>query len=129
MALFNKKTEKKEDKKTDTKAVVAKSAPAQAVSNVRNRDLSRFLRRPRITEKATFAAEKGVYVFEIDPRAGKQDVIDAVEAFYKVKPRQIRIAQIPEKKKQSQLRRTKGVRSGGKKAYVYLKKGDTIEVL
>jgi len=44
-----------------------------------------------------------------------------------VKPEKVRVAAIPAKK--VFVRGKKGVKSGGKKAYVYLKKGDKIELI
>ena len=91
--------------------------------------LENVLIRPRITEKATFATEQGVYVFEVTPSANKQQIADAIEHFYKVSPRKINITRIPAKRIRSRLRGRFGVVSPGKKAYVYLKEGDTIEVV
>jgi len=93
------------------------------------RDFTHILKRPRITEKATFAAERGVYVFEIEPRATKHDVMRAVEEFYKVKPVKVNITQILSKKVSTRRRGVFGRKGGGKKAYVYLKKGDTISIV
>lgn len=81
--------------------------------------------RPRVTEKATLLSEGGIYTFEVSPRANRQTVAAFVRVQYGVTPRKIRIAVIPAKAKIVRGRR--GVRVGGKKAYVYLKKGDKIE--
>ena len=151
MGLFKNKKEKNvaEDvKKDDVKKVVEKKAvkakatpktskasskkatktPAKAVvgSSV---DLSRVLIRPRITEKAAIVAEESnAYTFEIDVRATKEMVKAAVQEIYKVTPVKVAIAKIQDKKVRVRGQRAKtGVRSGGKKAYVYLKKGDRIE--
>ena len=86
------------------------------------------LLRPRITEKAALSADKnGVYVFEVMPKATKGQIAASVKAAYKVTPVKVRTAKIAPKA--VFVRGKHGVKSGGKKAYVYLKKGDKIELL
>lgn len=86
------------------------------------------LLRPRITEKAAIAADKNnVYVFEVVKTANKDSIAASVKAQYKVTPVKVRVANIPAKK--VFVRGKRGVKSGGKKAYVYLKKGDKIELI
>ncbi|MCW9054489.1 MAG: 50S ribosomal protein L23 [Candidatus Pacebacteria bacterium] len=112
-----KKTPKAE-KKVDTKA-----------TPVITRDTASILTRPRITEKATLNAEEGVYVFDVSPRATKHDIIEAIQTLYKVTPRKINITRVPSKRVRVRgSRNLFGTKSGGKKAYVYLKKGDTISI-
>ena len=91
--------------------------------------IENVLVRPRITEKATFAAEQGVYVFEVVPTANKQQIAEAIEHFYKVNPRKINIVCTPAKRIRSRLRGRFGTVAGSKKAYVYLKEGDTLEIV
>jgi len=83
--------------------------------------------RPRVTEKATTVAESGIYVFEVEKGTTKREIAKAVEELYKVKPTKIGIVKIP--RKQVFVRGKKGLKAGGKKAYVYLKKGDKIEII
>ncbi|OGG54267.1 50S ribosomal protein L23 [Candidatus Kaiserbacteria bacterium RIFCSPLOWO2_12_FULL_53_8] len=90
------------------------------------RDLSHILRHTRITEKATMHSADGVYTFDIAPSATKRDVMQAVRALYKVTPRHVAVVSIPTKTKRNARTGKSGVRGGGKKAYVYLKKGETI---
>ena len=92
-------------------------------------NLSEILLRPRITEKATFASEKGVYVFEVSGRATKRTIRKAIEQFYKVTPLKVNIVKIPAKVRISKWRKARGVKPGGKKAYVHLKEGDRIEIV
>jgi large subunit ribosomal protein L23 len=84
------------------------------------------LLRPRITEKATAKAlNDHVYVFEVEQSATKHTIREAIMHFYKVKPVKIHVARTPAK---TVLVRGKyGTRNAVKKAYVYLKKGDSIE--
>ncbi|MEK7635264.1 MAG: 50S ribosomal protein L23 [Patescibacteria group bacterium] len=83
------------------------------------------LLRPRITEKASFVAEKGVYTFEVAVDATKKQVAEAVKVFYKVTPVKVNMVKNPAK--QVFVRGKKGTKAGVKKAYVYLKEGDKIE--
>jgi large subunit ribosomal protein L23 len=87
------------------------------------------LQKPRITEKAAIVADKdNVYTFNIAPDATKLDVKKAIEKIYKVAPIKVAITKIPTKKVQVRGQRGKfGSKNGGKKAYVYLKKGDKID--
>ncbi len=89
------------------------------------KDTHTILRRPRITEKASISAEKGVFVFEIDPAASKKAVAHAVKELYKVTP--VKVATVTTPAKRVFVRGKWGKKVGIKKAYVYLKKGDTIE--
>lgn len=81
---------------------------------------------PHITEKATFLSERGVYVFKIKPEVNKKMVEQAVKEIYKVTPRKVAISYLPPKKRF--VRGRYGEKKGLKKALVYLKKGDKIEV-
>lgn len=90
------------------------------------RTLSGILLRPRVTEKATdVSAVSNAYVFEVSDKTTKPQVISAVKEIYKVTPKKVAMVKIPRKK--IFVRGKWGVRSGGKKAYVYLKSGDKIE--
>lgn len=117
MALFGKS-------KKETKEVKAASEPV-AGSDV----AYRILRAPRITEKATLATDRGAYVFDVDPHATKTDIKKAVQAVYKVTPIKVNVVSVPAKKVESRFRKIRGVKAGGRKAYVYLKQGDTIELM
>jgi len=118
---------KKKPKKTATRRTTnKKSLQSGAVSK---RDLSWVLKGPRITEKGAVLAEtNNVYTFDIDSRANKIDVKDAIVSIYKVEPVKIAMTRVPSKKVQVRGQRGKlGTKSGGKKAYIYLKKGEKIE--
>lgn len=79
---------------------------------------------PRITEKSALSSEKGVYVFNVEDKANKSEIKKAIKQVYGVIPVKISMTKINDKKV---VRRGKvGVKSGGKKAVVYLKKGDKI---
>ena len=85
------------------------------------------LKRPHITEKATSLSESNIYTFEIERTATKTDVSKSIKELYKVVPVRINIVNIPPKNVFT--RGKKGVKSGLKKAYVYLKAGDKIDTL
>jgi len=86
-----------------------------------------ILLNPRITEKSSKNAEKNVYVFDVSPRANKILIKKAIKDIYKVDAVKVNVSKIPLKAVFS--RGKKGVKSGGKKAFVYLKKGDKIEII
>ena len=82
---------------------------------------------PRVTEKGAYLAQDNCYVFNVSPKAGKREIAQAVRAVYKVVPRMVRVAATKRKSVITRGTNRKGQPSGGKKAYVYLKKGDTID--
>lgn len=83
-----------------------------------------IIKRPRITEKAALSSEKGVYTFDISPNANKSEVIKMIKNLYNVTPVKVNITKIASKN--VFVKGNWGVKSGGKKAVVYLKKGDKI---
>ncbi len=85
------------------------------------------LKNPRITEKSSYLMSKNIYVFDVYPGANKLQVSKAIQAQYNVKPEKVRMITIPSKK--VVVRGKRGVKSGGKKAYVILKKTDKIEIV
>ncbi|MBI2673900.1 MAG: 50S ribosomal protein L23 [Candidatus Zambryskibacteria bacterium] len=86
------------------------------------------LLRPHITEKAALGADKlNVHVFDVMPSATKKSISASIRDVYGVRPEKVRVVTMPSKK--VFVRGKKGVKSGGKKAYVYLKKGDKIELI
>jgi large subunit ribosomal protein L23 len=116
---------KKEEVKKTTKKVAS-----DVLSLNYKKDVPSVLKHPRVTEKATILSESGVYVFDVAPRATKKDVAEAVEALYKVTPRKINMVKVPSKRVRMRRQQNKyGVKSGGKKAYVFVKKGDTIDIV
>jgi large subunit ribosomal protein L23 len=90
-------------------------------------DLASMIVRPRVTEKATMSAESGVYVFEVSKDSTKKKIAKAISVMYKVTPTKVRVVNLPAK---SVFVRGKwGKKTPIKKAYVYLKKGDKIEII
>jgi large subunit ribosomal protein L23 len=100
----NKKEDKKEvDKKTKTHPLIKK---------------------PRITEKTAISAEHLAYTFDVVSKANKNEIKKAIKMLYGVTPLKIAIIKIKEKK--VTRHGITGIKQGGKKAVVYLKKGDKI---
>lgn len=118
MALFGRK--KKEEVGID-----ASAAPV-FTPRTQSRSIPDVLLTPRITEKATLLQEGGAYVFNIAPSATKRDVVLAVSRIYNVSPRTVRIVSVRRKMVRNPRTGKMGVKGGGKKAYVFLRKGDTI---
>ena len=83
---------------------------------------------PRVTEKAAYLGEVGVYAFNVAKSATKKQIADAVKEIYKVSPRKVTLVAIPRKAVMTRGTNRKGMTAGGKKAYVHLKKGDKIEL-
>ena len=135
MALFRFKKDKEEKKVTSPEVSTApeKKKETSRVSSTTEinykKDVSAILLRPRITEKSTLQAEKKVFVFEVVPRATKSDVREAIQKVYDVTPRKINMVKIPSKKIRVKNRNTFGRKPGGKKAFVYLKEGDSLDIV
>lgn len=89
--------------------------------------MTNIIKNPRVTEKASFAFEQNVYTFDISASANKTEIKKAIFALYKVHPIKVNVLSIPKKKTMS--KGIKGVRGGGRKAFVYLKKEDKIEFI
>jgi large subunit ribosomal protein L23 len=126
MGLFNKKdSAKKEEKAVE---VVTETKPKAAAKKDDKKEavmVSPIIKNPRITEKAAYASDKNVYTFDVLRDASSVDIAKAIFSIYKVKPVKVNVVALPKKKVMRQ--NVIGVKGGGKKAYVYLKKGDKIE--
>ncbi len=84
-----------------------------------------LIKNPRVTEKGSFLAEKDVYTFNVEENANKTEIMKTIFKLYKVHPTKVNI--LPIAKKNINFRGKTSKKGGGKKAYVYLKKGDKIE--
>ena len=87
-----------------------------------------IIKNPRVTEKASHAFESNVYTFDISKGATKNEIKKTIEELYKVKAVKVNVLAVP-KKKVMKGRIKEGVRGGGRKALVYLKKGDKIDFI
>ncbi|MBI2474433.1 MAG: 50S ribosomal protein L23 [Candidatus Taylorbacteria bacterium] len=116
MALFGAKKTKKAE------------TPKEAGVSVATHLGSQVIVRPRITEKShTMAEGHNVFVFDVASGATKGKVADAIQELYKVTP--IKVSVVPVPRKQRMIRGRIGYTNAGRKAYVYLKKGDKIEIV
>ncbi len=89
---------------------------------------SHILLSPRITEKGAYLSAQGAYVFNVATDANKKEIAEAVQEVFKVMPRKVTIVPVPRKQVMTRGSRKLGMTAGGKKAYVFLKKGETIEL-
>ncbi len=125
MALFSRK--EKTDKESASTAVATVKVATKALSIDRN--LSDVISGLRITEKAVKHGESNVYTFNVRRNTTKFQIRDAVKALYNVTPVKVNIVN---KKPATRLSGSKNRMikvAGAKKAYVYLKKGDTINLV
>ena len=125
MALFGKnKTEKKEVK---VEKAVKAVKPVSLTPHVVSAEAAHVIIRPHITEKTGMLSQTGVYTFEVVKGAGAKEISNAIQALYKVVPVKVSVTKI--RSKNRSLRGIPGKTATGKKAYVYLKKGDKIEFI
>jgi large subunit ribosomal protein L23 len=121
MALFSRK---KNTEKKEAPVASSSSTPKSSIG----RDLTHILKHARITEKATMNQADSVFVFDVDTAASKRDIMQAMKALYNVIPRKVAVVNIRRKNVRSARTGRSGVKGGGRKAYVYLKKGETINI-
>jgi len=82
---------------------------------------------PHITEKATALAKDNKYIFKVFKKANKNEIKKAVENLYKVNVLDVKIINIPRKRRR--LKGRLGWKKGYKKAIVKIKEGEKIEVI
>ncbi len=116
MALFSRK------KSESTAATVT-------TSQATDRNLEAVIIRPLITEKALGQSDRRVYAFLVRRDANKFAVSAAVAAVYKVTPVRVNIVNKAPKQVKSRTRGRMVSERGYKKAYVYLKAGDSINLI
>jgi len=85
------------------------------------------LRAPHVSEKATYAAENGQYIFQVAPDANKREIKKAVEALFEVTVTSVRV--INQKGKTKRFGTRVGKRTGLRKAYVRLAEGQELELM
>ncbi len=130
MAIFSRANAKG----TKKAAAKPKATPATEIASVEKKEKQIFiadtsvLLSPRITEKAAIGNDFGIYTFNITRSATKQQVAAAVKQLFKVTPRMVRVANVKGVRVTTRATGKKGKTASGKKAYVYLKKGEKIEL-
>ena len=125
MAIFSTKEKKKRNERSEKSGLDTNDLLKSALKRFKTDEV---LRSPRVTEKAALQNQNNVYVFEVAVNATKRDIDFAVRSIYNVKPKKIRTVPVPRKKVQKRKGRN-GYTSKGKKAYVYLKEGDSISLI
>lgn len=85
-----------------------------------------MLIRPRVTEKAANLSSQNVYTFDVHTSATKKEIQKAISILYGVNPRKVRMVTVHARS--VFVRGKRGKTAGGKKAYVYLAKGETISL-
>jgi large subunit ribosomal protein L23 len=136
MALFDvfKKRKERErfDKKQKEREVQTEMKKPEALAKAsvfapkETGEAGKIILKPHVAEKATNLKEKGMYVFKVAEKANKTMIKRAIKETYGVAPRKINIVHIPSKK--IFLRRREGIKPGFKKAVIFLKKGEKIEI-
>lgn len=86
----------------------------------------RVLRKPLVTEKSTSLLQDNKYTFEVDVKANKTEIKNAVESLFKVKVEKVNTMHV--KGKLKRVRQIQGRTPDRKKAIVTLKQGDKIEI-
>lgn len=141
MALFSRKKKnetKVEDSKNKnlSKEVSVKETKLEKTSKKElntapDFDVTKIIKNPRVSEKGAVVTEDAnAYVFDVYKNANKKQIRIAIEKIYKVIPLKINITKIQSKKVRVRGTNQKtGIKSGGKKAFVYLKKGEKIEFI
>ena len=112
---LKRKDEKKEEKR--------ERVSFKSLKRVSKIDFSKILIKPKITEKST---QDGVYTFIVPKEANKIQIKEAVFALYGVKPKKINI--VKRKGKKRIYGRISGQTKSYKKAIIFLKKGEIIDL-
>lgn len=139
MAIFGKKEEKKDA--GDARALASKEGaettnhktPKEEVSLVGglwekrrgSGKIQAILRKPRVTEKTSILASRGVYTFEVAPEIGKGEATKAFQKIYGKKPARVSVMNTRGKKKRTRF--GVGTTNRKKKVLFYLKRGETID--
>lgn len=127
MALFGKKTKKVEEKAPKTEKSVTVAPVSHAHAAIHGGMAAPIIIRPRVTEKSHILSEKSnVYIFNVKENVTKGMVKEAVKEIYKISPVKVSIMPVPNKSRF--VRGRKGFAGGGRKAYVYFKKEDKLEI-
>jgi large subunit ribosomal protein L23 len=81
---------------------------------------------PVVSEKSYGLLDNNVYTFQVDPRASKPEIHDAVEAIFGVRVVKVNTLNRRGKRKRSRRTFTYGSRPDTKRAIVTLAEGDSI---
>jgi large subunit ribosomal protein L23 len=89
-----------------------------------------IIRRPIVTEKSNYLSSYlNQYVFEVDIRATKTAIKEAIETIFDVKVVRVNVMNVPAKQSRNMRNRQMRTRSGAyKKAIVTLAEGERIPI-
>ena len=124
-----KKTEKVSAEKKET-AKTEKTESAKPAVQKGKKGVSfsyEAIKKPHISEKATYLAEQNQYIFEVLPNFNKTEIKKSVEGIYGVEVLSVNIITIPPKKRR--MGKVQGWRKEMSKAIVKVKEGQKIEIL
>lgn len=85
--------------------------------------IDQVLIKPKITEKGMLKTKEGVYFFEVNPQATKNQVKEAVEKLFKVEVKEVKILLRKGKVRRAGRRLKEKRMSDQKLAYIKLAKG------
>lgn len=91
--------------------------------------ITNFIKSPILSEKAYRQMEKGVYTFLVSPSANKANIAKSIAKHFSVKVEKVNITKIQAKEKRIARTRKTTLVGGGKKATVWLAKGNVISSL
>lgn len=121
-------TKKVSKTKTVKKAKTEKEpASKENLSNLARSQSAVLIKKPLITEKATYLAESGKYIFIVPEEANKIEIKKAIQDIYKVKVTKINIINV--KPKTIGYGKNKGQTKGMRKAIVSVFPGQKIDIL
>lgn len=115
--------------KTPVATTPTPATPVVTAAHATDYNLTGVIEKPLVSEKAMVQGDRGVYVFIVARSATKYTVASAVKEVYGVTPVKVNIVNKLPRKKLSGARGRVVAQKGYKKAYVYLKQGDTINVV
>lgn len=124
MAIFSRK---KEPVTTTDTAVATKAPGKTAVATDVNLDA--VIVKPYLTEKSVMQGDKQVYTFMVHKSATKYTIATAIRTIYNVTPVKVNIVNKLPRKSMSRAKGRVVSEKGYKKAYVYLKAGDSITLV
>ncbi|MFO7969010.1 MAG: 50S ribosomal protein L23 [Bacillota bacterium] len=85
-----------------------------------------IIKRPIVTEKSTKLSEQNKYTFEVDKKANKIQIKEAIEAIFDVKVKKVNV--INGKPKAKRVGQYQGFKPAVSKAIVTLEEGHKIDI-
>lgn len=105
-----------------------KKTTTKKIRRAKRKEAGAVILSPRITEKGAVAGEHNAYIFNVSALANKKEVARAIEEMFKVRPVAVRMVRTAGKRKLTRGTNRFGQSAQQKKAYVYLQKGQTIDI-